>query len=149
MKKFCILLFSLMTISASLYAAWRPSYLLHLLFDLSEPLFMVGRLSIAVLVLLYAFTPEIRTASMRLLMSFMGIGLLAISLGAFVSPTFFGYFRDYIPIGDVFIALEGGVLALLLAAEMPISKPRLTVPVIHLHKIPAVSAIRERLPGAA
>jgi hypothetical protein len=128
MRKTCVLLFSLITISASLYAAWRPSYLLHLLFDLSEPLFMVARLSIATLVLLYAFWPEIRTSAMRLMMGLMGVGLLTISLGAFVSPTFFGYFRDYIPIGDVFIAMEGGVLSLLLAIELPISRPHLKAP---------------------
>jgi hypothetical protein len=147
MRKTCVLLFSLITISASLYAAWRPSYLLHLLFDLSEPLYMVGRLSVATLILLYAFSPEVRTNSMRLLMSLMGGGLLAISLGAFISPTFFGYFRDYIPIGDVFIAMEGGVLALLLAAELPIHKPRFTIPELDTQKIPALAALRHRLAG--
>jgi uncharacterized membrane protein len=89
---------------------------------------MVARLSIATLVLLYASWPEIRTSAMRLVMGLMGVGLLTISLGAFVSPTFFGYFRDYIPIGDVFIAMEGGVLSLLLAIELSINRPRLKAP---------------------
>ena len=126
MKKMYILLFSLLAIAVSVYGIIRPTYFIQLLFDLS-PSFMLARMSLAFMLLLYVFWPEVRTTAMKTLMRLAGLGYLLFGVITFISPTMLGYFDQYVPIGDVGLFLEGGILALLLAALLPIRRPHLVV----------------------
>lgn len=119
MRKFSILLFSITVTAVTAFGLISPNYLLHELLSFSEP-FVLARLLAILLIVSYAFFYEIRLPGMRLLLFASAFSSFCFGIATLVSPMFFGKFENYVPIGDVFIFLESGIIGLLMVAELPL-----------------------------
>lgn len=128
MKKFSILLFSLTVTAVTAYGLIFPNYLLQELIAFSEP-FVLMRLLAVLMIVSYAVFPEIRQSGMRLLLFAGSFSAFCFGIATLISPMFFGVFGSYVPIGDVFIFLESGIIGLLMAAELPVQRmPSYSIP---------------------
>jgi hypothetical protein len=82
-------------------------------------IYMIGRLLMAVAVLSYLLLPRIRIKLFKNGMLVSGIVLLYLGVAGLVPNGSIGI-NNYFPLPlDVFLALEGGIACLLLAAELP------------------------------
>lgn len=122
------LLFILTTIGISIYGLLSPSYYLSYIIDLSDTSAYV-RSSVAGLLFIYAFFTPTRINPIRSLMILFGVFSLGAGVTALFSPLMFNYFSYYIPLGDVLLALEAGVLSMLAALQLPARKVHLNIPV--------------------
>lgn len=127
MKKVSVFLFSIATLLLTVYSLWHPNYLLQELVALGEP-FVLARLFLILALFSYMFFPKARTILFRGILLLTGLSAIAFGSVTMFSPMFFGHFSSYVPIGDVFIFLEGGILAMLLVLELPQYTPTYTVP---------------------
>ena len=123
MRKFIVLSFSLIVTALTVYGLIFPNYLLRELVSFSEP-FVLARLLIVLLLFSYAFSPEIRLKGMRQVLLLGSVAAAGFGVTTMISPMFFGSFNSYVPIGDVFVFLEGGIIGLLMASELPVIRPR-------------------------
>lgn len=137
------LAFSLSVIAISIYGLMRPSYDLGLILDLGL-YFTLVRITAASILLLYAFVPALRLKVCQLGMMLCGLVFLGAGLAAIFSPMMFGSFSHYTAIGDLVVAIESGVLGILLAAELR-TKPRPQTfklprprPAYNLYRLPAL-----------
>lgn len=121
MKKVNTTLFCLATIGVTVFGLIWQNYFLGLLVSLNEP-YVQLRLLLVIVLSSYVYFYELRTRGFKLLLQLGAILLLIFSISALFSPTVFGFLSHYVLIGDVFIFLEGGIIALLLATELPISQ---------------------------
>lgn len=119
MKKFSVLSFSFIVTALTAYGLVFPNYLLQELMSFSEP-FILARLGLLLILLMYVFFSKIRLKGMRYLLFLASLTALSFGVSTLVSPMLFGKFNDYVPIGDVFIFIEGGIIGLLMAAELPV-----------------------------
>jgi hypothetical protein len=138
LKKLSVLLFSLLTLAVTAYGLLWPNYMLHSFIEFSES-FVQARVLLAIVLFFYTFSPHVRTTSIKLLISFGACLSLAFGIITMFSPMFMGRFNHYVPIGDVFIFLEGGILALLAVVELPTYDTRLRLTEVTQHKLPVLS----------
>lgn len=123
MKKIGVLLFSISLISLSLYGLSNNSYYVQIFIDLSTPL-IYARLALIAILLAYTFVPSLRLYVTKALLGIGGILLLSLGLIGFGSPTVLGYGSGYMLIGDSLTLIEGGILAVVLSAELSARKSR-------------------------
>ncbi len=119
MKKFWVLTFGLAVMGVTAYGIARPSYEMQNLLEFSE-LFVIGRIMMILLLVSYVFIEQLRLPGFRLLLGAASLAMLSLGISTIVSPTLYGYFTNYLPLGDTVIFLEGGILGLLLAFELPL-----------------------------
>jgi hypothetical protein len=124
MRKLSVLAFSVMTVAITIYGFIQPSYHLQQLINVS-PSYASFRIIAALVPAAYVMVPRLRTEFAKKLIRIFGVFLLSFGAITFVSPTFLGSFWNYLPLGDVFISIEGGVLALLLSLQVPANQPPL------------------------
>lgn len=122
MKKTSIVLFCTFITSISLYEVFMPSYYLRLLINPAKP-YLLMRFIITICLTAYTFLPQIRTYTLRYLLALSGG--LALVLGALPLfwPNIFGALSYYMELGDLFIVLEDGILAMLICLVLPVHKP--------------------------
>lgn len=148
-NKLATLAFTLSISALSVYGLLQPTYELGLFLGLN-PHIAQARLIIAAALLSYAFIPAIRLKVSRLFLLLCGFVFLGIGVTSMVSPGMLGDFSRYMVIGDLVILIESGVLAIVLAAELPITKttPRtdLFKPVYYVSNLirRQVAAVRPR-----
>lgn len=118
MKKLFVALFSLAVISVTAYGLTYPNFWLEQLLSLKEA-FIYARIFLVLILVSYMFLPATRTSAVRNILQLSGMVALLFGITSLFSPLFFGYFEQYIPMGDVLIFIEGGILSLVLAAELP------------------------------
>ncbi len=114
--------FVLTVIAVSIYAILRPSYDLGLFVDLSRTSAMI-RTAIALLILSYVLIPVLRLRLTQFIMLVGSGSLLILGFASIFSPTLFGYLSSYAAIGDVMIAIEGGILGLLAGIQLETRRP--------------------------
>ncbi|HUP26220.1 MAG TPA: hypothetical protein VM124_01070 [Candidatus Limnocylindrales bacterium] len=136
--KLTTLIFTFAVIAVTLYGMMRPSYDLGLFTDLSAP-FVRFRILLASVLLLYVFVPHIRVKLTQAAMLMVGGLFLLAGVVAVFSPMLFGIFSHYTALGDVMIAVQGGVIAMLSALELNTrSMPRkipIAVPSHYVHQL--------------
>ncbi len=127
--KLTTLTFISAVMAITLYGMISPSYDLGLFTDLSAP-FIRFRVIVATVLLLYVFVPHIRFKATKIAMLAIGGLFFVAGISAIFSPMLFGIFSHYTALGDVIIALEGGVLAMLSALELETRDMPRPVPLI-------------------
>lgn len=123
MKKFTVLLFTICILSFSLYGLSNNSNYAQIILDLGTP-FIYARLALIAILLAYTFVPSLRLYVTRALLGIGGILLLSLGLISFGSPTVLGYSDSYILIGDTITLIEGGILSVVLSAELSARRSR-------------------------
>jgi hypothetical protein len=73
----------------------------------------------------YAFVPQVRLYATRNLLSVGGTILLSLGVISVSSPTLLGHAGREILVGDTLTLIEGGILAIILSAELPARQSRL------------------------
>ena len=121
MKKLTTLLFCLTVASLTAYGLLWPNYMIVSFLEFSEPYVHMRVLMILVL-MPYVFIPAARNSATKLLVSAGAVMALIFGAVTAFSPMFMGRLDGYLPIGDVFIFIEGGILALLAAIELPAAR---------------------------
>lgn len=121
MKKFGVLLFGISLLGISYYGLSNDSYFIHLLMNLDEP-YMYARLGLVTALLAYAFIPQLRLDTTKSMLGGGGVMLLLLGVLSLYSPTMFGNAYSYVLIGDMLTLIEGGILAIVLSAELPARK---------------------------
>lgn len=119
MKKLSVSLYAATLLSLTLYGLLSHSYYVQILINLSSPYVLVRCLIVAMLVL-YAFVPQVRLHSTKTFLGMSGTALLIVGLMSICSPTLLGYSTKYVLLGDTITMLEGGILGVVLSAELPI-----------------------------
>lgn len=79
------------------------------------------RASLALLICLYCFVSTFRRRISKYLMIGLGFGLLYVGFTGMLTSQFSNMFNYYILPIDIFFAIEGGVIALLLGIELPLA----------------------------
>ena len=129
--------FALTVTAISIYGILRPSYGLGLFLGLNT-YFAQVRLMIAAILVAYAFVPAVRLKVSQISLMLCGLMCLGIGIAAMASPVVLGAFSEYMVIGDLVIVIESGVLAILLATELPTkSSPKRTdllLPAYYLYR---------------
>lgn len=118
MNRISVLLFSVLTLLLTVFSLSNPNYLLQELVSLQEP-FVLARLFLILVLISYMFFEASRTVVFKAVLLSTGIMALGFGMITLFSPMLFGYLGTYVPIGEVFIFLEGGILALLMALQLP------------------------------
>lgn len=118
MNRISVFLFSIATLLLTVFSLSNPNYLLQELISLEEP-FVLARLFVVLALVGYMFFEASRTVVFRAVLLLTGFMALGFGMVTMFSPMFFGYLGTYVPIGEVFIFLEGGILALLMALQLP------------------------------
>lgn len=121
MKKFAVLFFSISLIGLSYYGLHSNIYYIQMLMNLGEP-YMFSRTALIMALAAYAFIPGVRLHSTKALLGFGGMALLSLGLVSVCSPTLLGQTNNYVLIGDAISLIEGGILAIILSAELPARK---------------------------
>lgn len=142
--KHSTLLFVLFVIGISIYGSISPSYYLSYIIDLDSTSAYV-RSFVACLLLLYVFYAPLRVSPTRTFIMLMGAFCLTAGVTALFSPLMFNYFSHYVPLGDVFLAFEAGVLSMLAALQLPARKVRLAFPAaIYLYHLKQALSYRPK-----
>ena len=123
MKKLGVLLYGIGLLGISLYGLSNNSYYIQIFINLSKPYMLVRSLLIMVLAA-YTFVPQLRLYVTRALLSIGGIMLMALGLISLASPTLLGHGNSYILLGDSLTLIEGGILAIVLSAELSARRSR-------------------------
>lgn len=118
MYRTVVTLYSTAVLGASWYGIENPSYYVGILLK-ESPNFLLARIFIVLSLLAYVYIAGLSCNTVRNLLAIAGFVIFGLALVTFFSPTFFGHFSFYVPIGDVFIAIEGGILAMIVSAEIP------------------------------
>lgn len=118
MSRISVFLFSAVTLLLTIFSLSNPNYLLQELVSTQEP-FVLARLFLVLVLVGYMFFEASRTVVFKAVLLSTGIMALGFGMIMLFSPMFFGYLDTYVPIGEVFIFLEGGILALLMALQLP------------------------------
>lgn len=126
MKKCNVLLFSAALLGLSLYGLLTGSYYVQLLINTSAPV-MYARIALIVVLLAYVFVPSFRLLSTKALVNIGGMLLVALGLLSVCSPTLLGFTNTYIELGDTLTLIEGGILAIILSAELPTRRGRFMI----------------------
>lgn len=116
-----VLFFALTAVALTVYGLLFPGFVIQQVIGNGSS-FVLGRLLLAGLLAGYVLFPAMRCRELQLLFRLGGAVLIGYGLAASMSPMLFGLADAFIPIGDVFIWLEGGVLALLLSLDVPLNK---------------------------
>jgi hypothetical protein len=124
MKKLVVLLFGLSLLGFSLVGMSDNSYYIQLFLNLSKPYVLV-RAALVMVLAAYAFVPQVRLHATRNLLSIGGTILLSLGIISVSSPTLLGHAGREILVGDTLTLIEGGILAIILSAELPARRSRL------------------------
>jgi hypothetical protein len=136
--KLATLAFAVSISAISVYGLIQPTYELGLFLGLN-PHFTQARLMIVAILISYTFIPAIRLKVSQMSLLFCGLIFLGVGVTSTISPGMLGDFSRYMVIGDLVILIETGVLAILLAAELPARKslPRadLLIPAYYIYRL--------------
>jgi hypothetical protein len=124
MKKLVVLLFGICLLGFSLIGVSDNSYYIQLIMNLSKPYILIRAVIVMVLAA-YAFVPQVRLYATRNLLSVGGTILLSLGVISVSSPTLLGHAGREILVGDTLTLIEGGILAIILSAELPARQSRL------------------------
>ncbi len=125
MKKISVIFFSFGLLGTSLYGLSNNSYYVQLVVDLSI-VFIYARIALAAVLLAYTFVPSLRLYVAKTMLCISGILLLSLGLTTLGSPTLLGHASSYMLIGDSITLIEGGILAIVLSAELSARRSRFT-----------------------
>ena len=117
MKSASILLFSICLLGVTFYSLSNGSYYLPPLINLGI-LFVFLRLALVTILVMYGFVPSLRFYFAKVLLGISGIIMLPLGIICIGSPSLFGQFNSYMLIGDALVLVEGGILAIVLSAEL-------------------------------
>lgn len=123
MKKLIVLFFGLSLLGFSLIGVSDNSYYIQLFMNLSKPYIFI-RAALVMALAAYAFVPQVRVYATRNLLSVGGTVLLALGVITVSSPTLLGHAGGEILVGDTLTLIEGGILAIILSAELPARQSR-------------------------
>lgn len=123
MKKLLVAFYSIFLLGLSFYGLYSNQYYLEIFMNLSQP-FMIARVLLVVVLLAYAFVPQVRLYATRNLLASLGLILLVTGVFTTYSPSILGQTTRAIFLGDTFAMIEGGILAALLSAELPARRTR-------------------------
>lgn len=123
MKKLSVLLFSIGLLGISFYGLSNNSYYIQLLMNLSTPL-IYARIALVAVLLAYAFIPSVRLYVIKVMLAIGGILLLSLGLTTACSPMLLSHASSYTLIGDSLTLIEGGILAVVLSAELSARRSR-------------------------
>lgn len=123
MKKLVVLIFGICLLGFSLIGVSDNSYYTQLFLNLSKPYILV-RAALVIVLAAYAFVPQVRLYATRNLLSIGGTILLSLGVISVSSPTLLGHAGREILVGDTLTLIEGGILAIILSAELPARQSR-------------------------
>ena len=131
MKKLFVVLFGSGLLGISFFDLSKSLFFLPVLINTST-LYAVIRTVLVVILVGYTFVPKLRLHLTKSLLS--TVGLLLVSLGIFtiISPGLMGHLNDWVLLGDSIIAIECGILAIVLTAELPYKLPKFLIGAIYL-----------------
>ncbi len=121
MKRFGVIIYSISLFSLSKYGLSSHSYYVQMLINLSRS-YDFYRLVIIAFLVSYAFIPQLRIAFTKFLLGTSGLGILSLGIASLISPNLFGHINNFLLIGDSLYLIEGGILAVVLSAELPYKK---------------------------
>lgn len=123
MQKLGVLLFGISLLGLNWYGLSNDSYYVQLFVDLSS-LYVFVRITLFVVLAAYVFIPQLRIYVTRALLGIGGIMLLSLGVMTIGSPTVLGHSSTYILIGDSLTLIEGGILAVVISAELSAQRSR-------------------------
>ena len=118
MNKLCVLLYAIAVFGLSYYGLSSHSYYVQLLINLDRP-YMFVRATLIIALTVYAFIPWLRISVTKALLGIGGVALLSLGLTAICSPSLLGHLNTWMLPGDSIMLIEGGILAVVLSAELP------------------------------
>ena len=124
MKKISVLLYSLSLMGISFYGFSSHSYYVQLFINLGRPYLFV-RTAFALALTIYAFIPWLRVYVTKALFGLGGLVLLSLGLVSVYSPNLLGHINGWMLLGDDLMLIEGGILAIVLSAELSIRRTEL------------------------
>lgn len=131
MKKLFVVLFSGILIGISFFNLSKNLFFLPVLMNMSKPYVIMRTVLVAILVC-YAFVPRLRLHLSKSLLNTMGLLLITLGIVTIISPGLMGHLNDWVLLGDSIIAIEGGIIAIVLSAELPYKIPRFLIGALYL-----------------
>lgn len=119
MNKYLYAGFSAVLLTISLLAA-SSNFELRLFANTDQAL-AYGRIGLAVFLLLYCLFRPLRQPAVQYMVRGIGTALLIVGIAGLLSPTYWGLMKTYVLPIDLFIALQGGITALLAGLELSTS----------------------------
>lgn len=83
---------------------------------------MFFRVILFTLLLTYGFIPQLRLYITKNLIGVLGFAMLFLGSMAMFSPSLFGHLNTWFLFGDALTLIEGGILAIVLSAELSIRR---------------------------
>ena len=121
MKKLSVLFYAAAILGISIYGLYSQSYYIHQLINISMP-YMIFRASVVLALMFYAFTPWIRVYETKALLGISGLVLITLGCISILSPSLIGHLQTWMLIGDDLLLIEGGILAVILSAELSVNR---------------------------
>ncbi len=118
MKKSTVTLFGISVLALSWYGINNPSYYFDILLSDTTP-FLYARILLVLCLAAFVFFYKLRTYTVKFLVGLSGVALFFTAFLTIFSPSLFGYFNNYVPIGDSLIFIEGGIIAAVASSELP------------------------------
>lgn len=123
MKKLGVLLYGFAVLGLGFYGLSNHSYYVQVLINLGRP-YMVVRTALVIILVFYAFIPWLRTYVAKTLLGIGGMTLLFMGLLSVGSPSLLGHLHIWMRPGDNLMLIEGGILAVVLSAELSARRTR-------------------------
>ena len=117
MKKLCVILYGFAVLGLSFYGLSNHSYYVQVLINLGRP-YMIVRIALVMVLVFYAFISWLRTYAAKTLLGIGGMTLLSLGLFTIFSPSLLGHLNTWMRFGDNLTLIEGGILAVVLSAEL-------------------------------
>jgi hypothetical protein len=117
-NKLLYLGFSTVLLTVSLLAASSVSPELRFFINTNQVL-AYSRIGLAGLLMAYCLFAALRQEAVRYLFSGIGAALIIVGITGLFAPTYFGLLASYVPPIDLFVALQGGITAVLAGIELP------------------------------
>lgn len=126
MKKLSVLLFSTILLGINYYGLSNDSFYVAPFINLNI-LFVYLRIAIVIVLVTYTFMPGLRIYTTRALLGTGGIMLLSLGFIGMGWPFLLSESNGYVLIGDSIILIEGGILAIVLSAELSARKSKFMI----------------------
>ena len=124
-----VLVFAWTICGLSVYGITHPNFDLAYFMDLGIVSAYI-RCLFAIWLLMYTLYKPIRNSVTQIYTMLLGITALGLGVTALFSPLLLGHLPHYVPLGDVFMLFEGGVLGMLMGLELPARKVQLQLPTL-------------------
>lgn len=116
-KKIFVIIFGICLLGISYYGLSNNIYYIQIFMNLEQP-YMYFRVAFVFILMGYAFMSWLRIYITRALLGISGFILLILGWLSVFSPTLLGRVQDYMLLGDSLALIEGGILSIVLSAEL-------------------------------